>query len=178
MSLINDALTKAAKQKESFFKDSSPAKKAPRRWLELSLPRVAFLFLILIGVILISTNPAKLVFKSTIAREKIEEDLSAELPKERIAIPAENKTVVPDKEIVAPLEEVIVPAEKKAIVKDEPPKLSLTGIIYEDKESLALINNRIVREGELIAGARVINIGPNKVILSFVGQEISLFLER
>lgn len=50
----------------------------------------------------------------------------------------------------------------------------LTGIIYDDENPMAIINNRILEEGALINGAELLEIQPHHVMLSFKGKEIKL----
>ncbi len=56
----------------------------------------------------------------------------------------------------------------------EPPKLVLQGITYAQDGSEAMINGVNVREGEDIAGARVVAIDRRNVKLDFNGREIVL----
>ncbi len=54
------------------------------------------------------------------------------------------------------------------------PTLSLSGILYSDAESLALINGRVVPEGGMVDGAKVEKISSDEVELSFEGQRTIL----
>ncbi|MFC1709430.1 hypothetical protein ACFL2J_05190 [Candidatus Omnitrophota bacterium] len=54
------------------------------------------------------------------------------------------------------------------------PSLVLNGIFATATGSYALINNRIVREGETILGVEVVHIRPNKVELNAHGKQIIL----
>ncbi|MFB3919436.1 MAG: general secretion pathway protein GspB [Candidatus Velamenicoccus archaeovorus] len=54
------------------------------------------------------------------------------------------------------------------------PTLSLSGILYSDAESLALINGKVVPEGGTVDGAKVEKISSDEVELSFEGQKIVL----
>ena len=54
------------------------------------------------------------------------------------------------------------------------PSLNLNGIFYSGKDSWALINNRIVQQGDEIEGATVKKITEGEVILDFYGEEIHL----
>jgi len=64
------------------------------------------------------------------------------------------------------------PAE--STVSSAVPTLSLSGILYSDAESLALINGRVVPEGGMVDGAKVEKISSDEVELSFEGQKIIL----
>ncbi|MBI5872907.1 MAG: general secretion pathway protein GspB [Candidatus Omnitrophica bacterium] len=62
-----------------------------------------------------------------------------------------------------------VPKEEKPI-----PLLTLSGILYGENGSLALINGRVVREGAMIEGARLEKVSADRAELSFEGQKIIL----
>ncbi len=53
----------------------------------------------------------------------------------------------------------------------------LSGIVYDQKRPLAIINDRIVVEGALIDSARLLEIQPDYVRLSLEGKEIRLKVE-
>jgi len=50
----------------------------------------------------------------------------------------------------------------------------LSGILYDKKEYLAIINKRVLGEGALISGARVLEIQPDRVRFSRNGKEFTL----
>ena len=50
----------------------------------------------------------------------------------------------------------------------------LSGILYDNQKPMAIINNRIVEEGALVNGARLLEIQPNYVRLSLKGEELQL----
>ena len=54
------------------------------------------------------------------------------------------------------------------------PNLLLNGIFYDGQQYYAIINNKILKEGESIEGARLIRILSNRVELEFEGRPISL----
>lgn len=57
-----------------------------------------------------------------------------------------------------------------------PSRLSLSGIVYDGQSSYAIINNRILREGEFVEGAQLIRILSDNVELEFAGRPINLKL--
>lgn len=61
-------------------------------------------------------------------------------------------------------------------VDDRPlPSFVLTGLVYSaDNNGLALINNKIVRQGSSVEGARLEKVEPNSVTLNFYGKTIVL----
>ena len=72
-------------------------------------------------------------------------------------------------------------AKPAPVVKEtrprEIPTFILNGIFSSKGEKLALINNLIVKEGDLLLGARVLHIYSNKVELDTDGQKITLRLK-
>ena len=50
----------------------------------------------------------------------------------------------------------------------------LTGIMFSDDGPMAIINNEIVKPGEIISGATVSSIEKGQVKLTFHGQELTL----
>ena len=54
------------------------------------------------------------------------------------------------------------------------PALLLTGTIIGGKRSLAVINGRFLRKGEMIAGFEVVSIARDQVILSGEGRKVLL----
>lgn len=95
-----------------------------------------------------------------------------------------SSTVVPKK---LDLERTISPADvdkPKVITKPRPKKtgsllfnLRLNGIMEGKGESLAVINNKILRKGDFIEGAELIDISSNKVTLLYNRKEIILYME-
>ncbi len=62
-----------------------------------------------------------------------------------------------------------VPAEERPL-----PVLTLSGILFGPEGSLALINGRIVREGGMVEGAKLVKVSSDRVELSFDDQKIIL----
>jgi len=52
------------------------------------------------------------------------------------------------------------------------PRFDVGGIIWDAENPIALINRQCVRQGDRIAGAEVIAIGPSSVVLSLNGKKI------
>ena len=50
----------------------------------------------------------------------------------------------------------------------------LNGIVWDADNSWAIINNRIVRTGDTLNGAKVVSIEPKKVVLNFRNEEFDL----
>ena len=56
---------------------------------------------------------------------------------------------------------------KEENLPPQPPKLVLKGIAWDKTEPLALINDRVVKEGDTIAGARILKINFNRVVVRY-----------
>ncbi len=89
-----------------------------------------------------------------------------------------NKPAAPAVLIAAlPQEALPAPAPEPEIKKEEPPPappLILNGIFYSQDGGYALINNRIVRVGDIIEGAIVKRINLDEVELEGAGKTIKL----
>lgn len=91
----------------------------------------------------------------------------------------------------APHQEIIYkPVEDKKAGPDEPPTSLLThlespkpnfilnGIMYLRDVPQAIINNSLVREGDVVSSATVVKINKNSVVLNLNGIEIQLILKK
>ncbi|MDP2937944.1 MAG: hypothetical protein Q8N72_01675 [Candidatus Omnitrophota bacterium] len=58
--------------------------------------------------------------------------------------------------------------------KETPPSLTLNGVFFSGNEGYALINNRIVKQGDKIGGATIVQISLDEVDLEFDGSIIKL----
>lgn len=74
--------------------------------------------------------------------------------------------------VAAEKQPIQMPTFKSA--KPESEKFALSGIVTIDSEKVALINNEMIRKGEYIEGAYVINILDNKVYLDLGGKPVVL----
>jgi len=93
-------------------------------------------------------------------------------PKAKPALPSVTMAE-PAKELLPSVPEVKPETLKKPAQAQEP-VLNLNGIFFEKKKGYALINNQILSVKDTIEGARVKEIGLNKVVLEFEGREITL----
>ncbi|MDP2943700.1 MAG: general secretion pathway protein GspB [Candidatus Omnitrophota bacterium] len=59
-------------------------------------------------------------------------------------------------------------------VEKTAPQLLLNGIFFDETQPYALINNQIVKRGDMIEGAKVVQILSNEVVLEFEGTTIKL----
>ncbi len=58
--------------------------------------------------------------------------------------------------------------------KETPPSLTLNGVFFSENGGYALINNRIVKQGDKIGGATIVQIFLDEVDLEFNGSIIKL----
>ena len=54
------------------------------------------------------------------------------------------------------------------------PTFRVSAIAWDTVSPTAIINNRFVREGDTVSGARVVKINPSSVSMSFAGQSFSI----
>ncbi len=57
---------------------------------------------------------------------------------------------------------------------EESPRLVLNGVFFSQDGGYALVNNKIVSQGEEIDGAKLVEIGEDEVLFDFKGKEIRL----
>lgn len=77
--------------------------------------------------------------------------------------PAQASPVLPESLNQKPVPEKEIPAPEQ---KTPLPTLILNGIFFSEQGSYALINNRIVREGDTLEGLSVKKIEPKEVVLA------------
>ena len=58
------------------------------------------------------------------------------------------------------------------------PNFNLTGIVYSAADSFCIINDRVIKVGEIVQGAKLINVGPNEVTLDYKGDKLQLSMAR
>lgn len=156
MSIINEALKKAEK---SIHAALPAAQKNTAK-------RYAFYGAVLVLAVVIETGLFNLISRSGAPRNiPVEPAAALPIPAQQ---PAPSPAPLPPTEgqhTMLSLQQV----EKKA------PELALNGIFFsEDKGYYALINNRIIKKGDIIEGAEVSRIDLDKVELVSEGRLITL----
>jgi len=155
MSIINDALKKAEKNKQS--SQNKPAQLlckldgvrtdtkrfVLKRWLIFAGAGVVCL----LGVLLAINS-----FKS----------------------PADSPPVLETAAKIEASQHLFPPKETNAAAPLNLSGFRLSGILYDKQKPLAIINERIVGKGALIKGAKLLEIQPNHVRLSLKGKEFKL----
>ncbi len=66
----------------------------------------------------------------------------------------------------------------KAVKAVEPPVKKVTAILITDSRKVASINHKVVAEGDLIDGERVLEIKPDRVILQKGGRKQVIMLDE
>lgn len=151
MSIIYDALKKIEGIQHKGMKEiaAGPSSRKPKPYLlaVLAVCILAFAANIFYGRV------------SGVAKPVIQENLPGPLP-----VPA-----------ITPLpEEPPIESKTGDIEEEAPPELVLSGIFFSGNEGYALINERIMREGDEINGAVVTKILIDGVELEFKGKAIKL----
>lgn len=54
------------------------------------------------------------------------------------------------------------------------PGFSLSGLVYSDKESYCLINGQVVKQGEFVSGAKLVSVTKDEAVLDYRGEKIVL----
>jgi hypothetical protein len=157
MSIINDALKKTEEhlQKNTTAEQQpNPPSSGPKPFLLYILILVAGLFLgnLIFGLI-------KNKVHTTPASSKKAAPLAV-LPPAPLALPAQINTPVLSEE------------------KTQTTDFTLNGIFFSDTGSCALINNQIVKENDVVDGAKVETITLTAVELDKAGQKITLSTNR
>lgn len=71
----------------------------------------------------------------------------------------------------------IIPQAQKTAVKNPRPELNLSGFLSNDSGGWAIINDRIVKKGDVISGAEVMGIYADRVELKFEDESFSLSIK-
>jgi len=152
LSIIYDALKKIEQSvhKGSPAKEAQPPKNASVK--KKTNATLVFILMVLSGLFIAKTV-LTLVVKPKIT--SLDTAAAGLQPQADIAVVEDAE---PEKENIPPVD----------------PALSLSGVYFQNNEGYALINNRIVKSGDVIQGATVKEVGLEKVILEFEGRVITL----
>jgi len=159
MSIINEALKKTGQ----FIQENEAKNNLPAKTIPWAPPFLVYILILLVGILL-----SKFIFGLFIE------------PKVR-ALPANTqnqtqiKTIEPASPVALATTPPAAPLEKN---KAPEPNFVLNGIFFSDNDGYALVNNQIVRENDLVDGAKVAKITPNTVELENDGKLISLSTRR
>ncbi len=64
------------------------------------------------------------------------------------------------------------------IIEPEPPELGLSAILYSSDSSSAIINGRIVKEGSVVWGQKIIKINAEDIKVEFNGKEYEIKMKE
>jgi type II secretory pathway component PulC len=162
MSIIYNALKKIQK--------SNPQNLPGDSKKNLKSHRLAYVISIL--MILAGFYIAKLVFDNFTRK--------IEAKQTRIVKPADSQSASVSVESKPAVEERVASVSEGSVTrpaiseKRSLPSLTLNGILFDEEQPCALINNRIAKEGDDIGGAKVIRILSDEVVLEFEGKTIRL----
>lgn len=171
MSIIYEALKKVEK--------STPPQKIDSQNINRSKPKVYFLYILLVctGIFIANiffgflTQKSKAKVNSPIVKTQqvsINKTQALALPQGLPNTESTSKEISPP-EIKEPSLSITAGAQRQS-----PPALTLNGVFFSQDEGYALVNNRIVMEGDLVEGAQVKQITLDTVELDFRGSVIKL----
>lgn len=164
MSIINEALKKALREKESV--PSSSYQEALRKKLEARAqnkrPRITWAPVFIVLVLLLITGPIIAPLFSASFRK------SQELPK-----PA-GDTAQSKKGQFGVEQAPLFPSGPISMGLKS--GFKLTGIVYSSDGSYCIINNKILKVGDSIQDATLVSVMPNEVLLDHKGRKVSLAL--
>lgn len=122
----------------------------------------------------------KFVFNNFIDKIQVQpkavEVIKSESASSSLEIVPSEELKIPSPTLKPQLEEPVV--ETALPQKKLPPILSLSGIFFDEKQPYALINNQIVKQGDIIEGAKVVRILSSKVDLDWEGIPLELKASR
>ena len=64
--------------------------------------------------------------------------------------------------------------EKAEPVTEKPPVLTIQGLIWGGEISQAIVNNKVLKEGDSIEGAKVVSIRKNGITILYQGKEYEI----
>ncbi len=111
------------------------------------------------------------------AIEKLEEEEKAKAPQETVVRPkVEYQAEGLRDPFQMPISDKAVQEETTQAPEREipPPSLSVQGVIWGGNFPQAIINNRVLKLGDTIEGARIVSIDKNVVIIFFQGRQYNL----
>lgn len=98
-------------------------------------------------------------------------------PKPRV-VPVKPAPALPRNQAVPPVPSTPIRAVAPAPVQVTPPRLMVTGIVYQDDPThhYALVNDRMVKEGQTVSGAVVKKIFKDHLLFRYQGQPFEIFM--
>ena len=182
MSIINEALKKAQKEKESFPAAHAATnievhfqKKHGLNWGPVFVLTVLFL---IAGPILIPLFSTPFKNRAVTVTEKQPAVGQVSLPDTAIPMTKAPQVALAEMTRKAQfgIEEAPRPAPSVPLLNTIAAKsaFALSGIVYSPKDSYCIINDQIIKVGERVGGAKLLEITPDKVTLDYQGRLIAL----
>lgn len=76
----------------------------------------------------------------------------------------------------------ITPPSKIAAIKDilldnNPPQLKVTGVVWDEKDPIVLVNSKFLKQGDEILGVKVVKIEPTEATFLYNNKEFTISVE-
>ena len=71
-------------------------------------------------------------------------------------------------------QEVTEPVKEEKVALAPPPPLTIQGLVWGGRFPQAIMNNKVLRVGDTIEGARIVDINKEGVVLYFDGQQYNI----
>lgn len=65
-------------------------------------------------------------------------------------------------------------AEQEQMIEIQPPVLTVQGVIWGGRFNQAIINNKVLKAGDTVEGAKILSIDRNGVVILFEGMQFNL----
>ncbi len=163
MSIINEALKKTERTIQENAHPAAPSTKPKKAFFSYML----YGLILVIGIIL-SNYVFNLIRINTAAKQNLKKTSPTVTVLTNISLPSKTETKNEITSTSSPLN-----AEPEIKPKAEV-NFVLNGIFFSGNDTYALINNQIVRNGDLIEGAKIIKITVKTVEIDNAGQIITL----
>lgn len=185
MSIISEALKKAAKERvrtinqedKSVTLRVKPVYKGENTRYRRSKALIVSGILLLLTIVFLTVasiflhpsldieEPTSIVTSDDSIDMPVEAEAYADLKSEIVLF--ENKKSLMDNMAEAFRGELTIEEEFTA-------NFTLNGIVYDAEDSWAIVNNKVVRIGDTLDGAKVVSIAPRKVVLLFKDERFDL----
>ena len=188
MSIINEALKKAVREKGASY--SSEEKETVRRNIELEFqrkkPRLNWGPIFILLVLVLITGPIVApIFSTPFKNVKYSGNTSNLTATHNIpsrSIDLADAAPAPDlktnRKAQFTVEESPLFGNAPPTIISKTPGLSLSGVVYSDKDSYCIINNKVVKVGDTIQGAKLLEILQNSAKVDYQGKEITLTMNN
>jgi hypothetical protein len=174
MSIINEALKKAGK--ETTLASQSPRADQLLKGIVTEAPasrrtsKINWGPLFVLSVLVLITGPIVApVFSTPFKNLPTSFDRSPDLSQAPIA-----PSVMSTRQAQFGIEEVSLPSGAVTASMAIPPNLLLSGIVFSSENSYCILNDKVVKVGEEISGARLVSIQSDSVTIDFQGQAITI----